>query len=148
MATQNDILDQIDDAFVAYLKARPLSDIPPLNVFPGHYKEGDDMITPHVVVEATDAAENGACNSGNWTAQVSITVASQADDTPRSQHVARCNAVFALISASDAETLISASLDVFTLFIIREPRQSKQRVGRQWQNTLTVEIECCGGDVS
>jgi hypothetical protein len=146
--TANDILDQIDDAFVSYLNKSDIGDIPPENVFPGHWKEGDDTKSPNIVVEASEAAENGAVNSGNWNAQVSVTVTSQADDSTRDAHKARVNAVFALILASDAEALVSAALDTFTLFAVREPRQAKRRNGRKWENSLTFEIECCGGDIS
>jgi len=141
-----DILDHIDSAFVAYLAAGDIADIPPENVFPGNFKEGDDQKAPNIVIDAQDGGEE-ILGSGNFVAQVSITVASQADDTTRESHIARCDAVFKLLMDTEVTGAVSAALDGFTLFQVRGFRHSKQRQGRQWQNTLTIEVECAAGDV-
>ena len=104
----------------------------------------EELVLPRVVVEANDFTEANA-ETGNYYANVSVAVASSADDSTLAEHDALVAAAFDVVLTDTLPASLSAVAGLHVHGIVSTEIKAA-REDRHWVDTVTVRLMCCADD--
>ena len=156
MATGNYITDKVQRAIATYLATKTFTNIAATSIYRGIQRVPastasviDKRVTPRIECVCQRATrETVAPIDGNWIATAQVDIVNNADSTTEDNHHADTAEVLAWLVTDSVASDLSGALADFTAFAIYVLEQSWEIDKRSWASRLTLEIHCCGSDVS
>jgi hypothetical protein len=157
MASSNSILQKVQQSARNYVRAAAFAWIESDSIQSGISRgtAGDDLdadqestALPSIICNCTSAEVASVPNSGNWSAELTVHLRENADDTTEDDHLAHAGALNDLFNdRAAAETGMNELAD-FTVLDLQVRSVNYELIGRSWRSSITIQVHCVGQTIT